>query len=96
MINVLEEEVRAMHRDLRSKHAGFCDCERCESDVIALALNNARPRYVSDQVLGGAVTRTSLSDTGQRTAILVIVYDAMRQVAQRPRHDGATDGDAAP
>jgi len=95
MINVLEDEVRALHRDLRSKDAGFCACERCESDVVTLALNNARPRYVSDQVLGGAVTRTSLSDQGQRTALLVIVYDAMRQVAQRPRHDGAPAEGAA-
>ena len=91
MENVLEGEIRVLYDGLRRKHAQFCDCARCQSDVITLALNNIRPRYVSGQVLGGAVTRVSLADTGERAAVLVIVYDAMRQVAQRPKHDGASD-----
>ena len=90
MENVLEGEIRVLYDGLRRKHAEFCDCTRCQSDVITLALNNIRPRYVSGQVLGGAVTRASLADVGERAAVLVAVFDAMRQVAQRPNHDGAT------
>ena len=89
MQNVLESEIRILYKGLRERHAEFCDCARCESDVITLALNNIRPRYVSGQTLGGAVTRVSLADTGGRAAVLVIVYDAMRQVAQRPNHHTA-------
>ena len=90
MENVLEGEIRVLYDGLRRKHAEFCDCERCQGDVITLALNNIRPRYVSGQVLGGAVTRASLADVGERAAVLVAVFDAMRQVAQRPNHDGAS------
>jgi competence protein ComFB len=94
MQNVLEGEIRVLYEGLRRKHAEFCDCARCQSDVVTLALNNIRPRYVSGQVLGGAVTRASLADTGERAAVLVIVYDAMRQVSQRPNHDGAPEPSA--
>lgn len=91
MTNALEEVVRAIYADLRSKHKEFCSCQRCQDDVITHVLNHARPRYVSDvPPLGAAVTRVALSTDGAKTEITVLVYEAMRTVATQPRHISPT------
>lgn len=91
MTNALEEVVRAIYADLRAKHKEFCACQRCQDDVVTHVLNHARPRYVSDvPPLGAAVTRVALSTDAAKTEITVLVYDAMRTVSTRPRHEQPT------
>ena len=90
MINALEEVVRNTFRTLRERDAAYCRCQRCEDDVMTWAMNNARPRYVGELPLGAAVTRVALSQDGARAEIAVVVLDAMRLVAARPRHDEDT------
>ena len=90
MINALEEVVQATFRDLRERDADFCRCEHCEGDVILLAMNNARPRYVGEAPLGAAVTRVALAQDGAKAEIAVLVMDAMRKVRARPRHGSVT------
>ena len=86
MINALEEVIREVYGSLRESHPDFCACERCQDDVLTLALNQTRPRYVQSDGLGAAVTRVQLSTDAARTEITVIVFDAMRRVASNPRH----------
>jgi competence protein ComFB len=87
MINALEETVNTIYAQLLDKHGTeFCSCVRCQDDVIAHALNNARPRYVGGSPLGAAVTRVSLSQDQARAEIAVLVLDAMRRVQLNPRH----------
>jgi competence protein ComFB len=96
MINALEEVVRNTFRDLRERDAGYCRCQRCEDDVLTLAMNNARPRYVGDLPLGAAVTRVALSQDGAKAEIAVVILEAMRRVAQQPRHDGTAPDSPPP
>ena len=89
MKNALEGAVRSIHRELMKKHPEFCTCERCEDDVMALALNQTKPRYVSENAsIGSIVTGVHLSYDQLRAELTVLVFDAMRRVAKSPRHDG--------
>lgn len=92
MINALEELVRTTHDQLLQKYPQFCSCTRCRDDVTTHALNQAKPRYVVGDPLGAAVTRVALSQDSAKAEIAVLVYDAMRKVAERPRHTGANPG----
>jgi competence protein ComFB len=91
MKNALEGAVRSIHRELRTRQSEYCACAHCEDDVLALALNQVKPRYVSDHTsLGTVVTGVHLSYDQMRAELTVLVFDAMRRVAQSPRH--ATGG----
>ncbi len=97
MKNALEGAVRSIHRELRAKNAEFCACARCEDDVLALALNQTKPRYVSENSsLGKVVTGVHLSYDQLRAELTVLVYDAMRRVAKTPRHNEGGPPPAAP
>lgn len=86
MQNAIQEVILAVYADLLKAHAGFCSCSRCRDDVLTMALNQARPRYVVGDPMGAAVTRVALSTDQIQAEIAVIVFDAMRKVAQAPRH----------
>ena len=86
MKNVLEELVLEVYAQLKARHPEFCACERCHDDVIAQALNKARPRYIGGSPIGAAVTRVSLAGDSARAEIAVLVFDAMRRVNLNPRH----------
>ena len=86
MKNALEEVVGEVYEQLKARHPEFCSCQRCHGDVIAQALNKARPRYIGGSRIGAAVTRVSLSSDQAKAEIAVLVFDAMRRVHQNPRH----------
>jgi competence protein ComFB len=86
MKNALEESVLDIYRQLKASHEQYCACERCHDDVIAQALNKARPRYIGGSPIGAAVTRVSLAGDQAKAEIAVLVFDAMRRVHQNPRH----------
>ncbi len=86
MINALEELVRAVHSELREKYAEGCACQQCQDDVITMAMNHLRPRYIVGEPMGAALTRVSLSQAQARAEIAVVVFDAMRRVGANPRH----------
>ena len=87
MKNAIEDAVREVYRSLKARHAEFCGCARCEDDVIAFALNHTRPRYVAGPPMGAAVTSVQLAQDQSRAELTVIVFDAMKRVAQEPRHN---------
>lgn len=87
MINALEQSVQEIYGSLLQTHSEFCRCSRCHDDVVTLALNHARPRYVAGTRMGNALTRVELAQDSARAEITVIVFDAMRRVAESPRHD---------
>lgn len=89
MHNALEEVIGEVFDQVSSGRARFCDCAQCRDDVITHALNQARPRYVSGSLIGSAVTRVALSHGQARAELAVLVLDAMRRVAARPRHASA-------
>ena len=95
MKNALEGAMRSIYAELRAKHSQFCDCTQCQDDVLSLALNHSKPRYVSgNPPLGAVVTGVQLSYDQTRAELTVIVFDAMRRVAASPRHAGGASSGA--
>jgi len=92
MTNALEEAIRATYDGLAASHAEFCACQQCKDDVLTLALNHARPRYVTSNTLGAALTRVALSQDAAKAELAVIVFGAMRKVAEDPRHNAPPAG----
>lgn len=86
MRNALEEIANDLFDQLRSRHAGFCDCAQCRDDVVAGALNKIRPRYIGGSLIGSAVTRVALDQRQARAELAVVMLEAMRRVHARPRH----------
>lgn len=95
MINALEEAVREAYEAVRPSEPSFCGCSRCREDVLTMALNKARPRYMVGDPLGAAVTRVALGQRELRAEIAVIVLEAMRRVADAPRHPKEVDRGAS-
>lgn len=87
MRNALEDAIKSEYASLRRSHPEFCACAQCQSDVLTMALNHTKPRYVSDRPpLGAAVTNVLLAQDSARAELTVIVFEAMRRVAASPRH----------
>jgi competence protein ComFB len=85
MKSPLERAVRELHQKLAAMHPEFCACVQCADDVAALVMNQTRPRYTTTG-LGWAVENADLDSDQTRAALSVLVFDAMRRVAQQPRH----------
>jgi hypothetical protein len=86
MKNALEEIAEEVFEQLRLRDAAFCTCPQCRDDAITNALNQIRPRYMSGSLIGSAVTRVAISQRQARAELSVVMLDAMRRVARRPRH----------
>jgi competence protein ComFB len=92
--NILEEAVRGTYDSLLATNPHHCGCTKCREDVIALALNQTRARYVVGNALGAALTRVALSGNQMQAELSVLVLDAMRRVDRAPRHQGGNGGSA--
>jgi competence protein ComFB len=91
MKNLVEDAVREIYADLRARNAEYCDCEQCQDDVMAYALNNLKPRYTSGGPRAVAYTSFQLQQAGTRSELAVVVMEAMRRVAMNPRHGMSPD-----
>ncbi len=89
MRNLLEGTLTAIYEELRAKHPEMCACESCRADVLALALNTARPRYSGGTDIGQALIGLDLQRDQTRAELAVLVLDAMRRVSANPRHPKA-------
>lgn len=85
MRSPLERAVRDVHAKLTGTHPQFCACEQCADDVVALVMNQTRPRYTTTG-LGWAVEAADLDTDQVRAELSVLVFDAMHRVAEQPRH----------
>lgn len=86
MLNALEEVVRRTYAEIVEKQPDFCRCRQCTDDVLAHAMNHARPRYIGSTDVGAAVTRVALGTDQARAELAVLVLDAMKVVGRKPRH----------
>jgi len=85
MRSPLERAVREVHAKLAETHTEFCSCEQCADDVIAMVMNQIRPRYTTTG-LGWAVETADLDTDQVRAQLSVLVFEAMHRVAEQPRH----------
>ena len=87
MKNLLEGTLRDIYSELRTQHPRFCGCSRCEADVLAMALNQLRPKYSGGSAQGVALAMLDLQRASTRAKIAVTVLEAMERVAANPNHD---------
>jgi hypothetical protein len=85
MKSPLERAVRDVHVKLTEQQTEFCACEQCADDVVAMVMNQIRPRYTTTG-LGYAVEAADLDTDQVRAQLSVLVFDAMHRVAEQPRH----------
>ncbi|MDD5747486.1 MAG: late competence development ComFB family protein [Actinomycetota bacterium] len=83
--NVMEDLVAEYVDEAISNDNDFCKCERCRLDVIALALNKLKPKYVVTEK-GYAYARLGELQAQFRTDMIVAVKKAMDIVKKKARH----------
>ncbi|MBQ6886328.1 MAG: late competence development ComFB family protein [Lachnospiraceae bacterium] len=85
LVNVMEDRVfRAVGDTL--PQLGYCDCERCKSDVAAYTLSRIKPYYIvaSENEI---ISSTTYIDSSYDTEILQTIVQAADVVSAKPNHD---------
>ncbi|NLW25570.1 MAG: late competence development ComFB family protein [Clostridia bacterium] len=85
-INLTELMVEEVFKGLTMKRKDFCCCDRCRADIMAIALNNLKPRYVVTEK-GQAFAKASFLNCQISTDVLVEINKAIEIVNRYPRHD---------
>ncbi|TDX51566.1 late competence development ComFB family protein [Orenia marismortui] len=85
--NLVEAEVKSMVKELLSEREDLCDCEQCQNDIIALALNNLRPRYAGSENGSVVIDSVDISSTQTKMDVYRVVINAAKAVSERPHHN---------
>lgn len=86
LVNKMESAVTQMLKEIIAKKSKeVCSCERCQLDIIALALNSLTPKYVVTEI-GNAVTNVALGSSQGQANVTMAVCSAIEIVNGRPRH----------
>ena len=84
MRNALEKLVAQEYERLKPTVSGFCGCDMCREDVLALALNHLTPIYVA-QRKGEIITSVVMESEQCRADVSIALLDAFRRVHAAPR-----------
>ncbi|WP_083189796.1 late competence development ComFB family protein [Orenia metallireducens] len=85
--NLMEIEVKIMVDEVLEEKEDICNCEQCKNDIIALALNNIKPRYAGSNNGRVVVDSVDLSSTQTKMDIYRVVLEACEEVKSRPHHN---------
>jgi competence protein ComFB len=85
LVNFMEDVVATYVDEVTTKDKSFCGCPRCRLDVIAIALNDIRPKYVVT-TKGYAYARMGELQAQFRADTIVAVTKALKIVKQHPLH----------
>jgi competence protein ComFB len=77
---VVRQQLQAMLPEL-----DVCPCEKCQLDILALALNDLPSLYVVTEQ-GALLTRIDMTLAQNQTNVMVAVTEAALKVSQNPRH----------
>lgn len=83
--NYMEDIVGSYVEEAIGGDESFCKCPRCRLDVMALALNHVKPKYVVTPK-GYAYARMDELDAQFEADAIVAVRHAMKVVRENPRH----------
>jgi len=82
--NYTEEAVKA-YMDRWFEEADVCHCEICRLDVMALMLNNLKPKYVVTDT-GALFAQLDEFDPQNKIDFMTIMSQATETVKSGPRH----------
>jgi len=86
LTNYMEGVVTAYVDEVTAGDPDFCQCPRCRLDVIAIALNDVKPKYVVT-TKGLAYARMGELQAQFKADTIVAVTRAMKIVKAHPRHE---------
>ncbi|MGM0369977.1 MAG: late competence development ComFB family protein [Bacillota bacterium] len=85
--NLLKKRVEEEVAEVLGKSDQFCDCEQCQDDVSALALNHLKPRYAGSETGEVVLESTDISSTQTEMDIYRSILEAAKKVDKQPHHD---------
>lgn len=89
LINITEMVARERLEELL-KYMDCCKCEKCCTDMLAIALNNLKPQYVNTHK--GELFRRANSSILQNTIDMdIALTKAIELVSASPKHDSPED-----
>lgn len=86
LINTMESAVATQLCDLKMNFPNACFCDRCQQDIMAVALNSLPPRYVVSEE-GEVYARIAELRQQYHADIIVALIEAIDKVQKHPRHD---------
>lgn len=84
--NYMEDMVVSYIDEAMAKDPDICKCERCKLDVMAIALNDLKPKYVVAPK-GYIYARMDELEAQYLADTIVSVTRAMKMVKEHPRHE---------
>ncbi len=85
LVNFMEDVVSSYVDEVLKTDKTLCGCPRCRLDIIALALNDVKPKYVVT-TKGYAYARMGELQAQFRADTIVAVTKALKVVREHPRH----------
>jgi len=85
LVNIMEEIVRS-EADKIMKNFNMCECARCVSDVMAIALNNVPSKYTVT-AKGALISKITSYKNQYRTDVLASLTQACSVVNKIPKHE---------
>lgn len=83
--NYMEVSVEHLLPVVLRQYPDICHCEHCSLDIMALALNELKPRYVvSDK--GEVFSKANELRIQYEADIVRQLIEAIKVVSERPRH----------
>ena len=77
--NIMEDVVEEQYNAIKDR-LDACSCEQCHSDIVALALNNLPPRYIS------TISKVASAKVQFQADVQAALIRAAQIVKQSPRH----------
>mgnify|MGYP001199825879 CR=1 FL=1 len=84
--NLMEEEVKRVVERLLKNRDDICICDRCKLDIIAITLNNIKPKYVVTEK-GEVFARIDMLNYQYDADIAMEVMKAIKIVKENPNHE---------
>jgi competence protein ComFB len=89
--NLTEILVEQVLKEQLKNRTDICTCPVCQSDIMAIALNNLPPKYVNTDK-GGTIIKSGVLNTQIATDLLMEVCKAIEHVKGNPRHQQKVSG----
>lgn len=84
--NLMEEEVKRVVERLLKNRDDICTCDRCKLDIIAITLNNIKPKYVVTEK-GEVFARIDMLNYQYDADIAMEAMKAIKIVKENPNHE---------
>jgi len=83
--NIMESIVEQLFEEFKKSYSLACSCNECQSNILAITLNQLPPRYVSTSK-GEILIKALYLDTQLKQDIIRELTHAAIKVAENPRH----------